>query len=149
MIGTYYENALYEVNEILKYISEENRRKIPLKLLEYIEKNKATNCNFKIDKNVSIIEQKLLPETEAFITIIYRDYLCKDSEKNEINELIIKNDLDFENELKKKYNDQVLFKNNVENNNSNNNLPIIIKKEKLWYRIINSIKEIINSLKRK
>lgn len=142
MVETNYENALYEVSEILSYINEESKKKIPKNLIEYITRNKSKNYNFEIDTNVPIGEQKLLPETEAFITIIYRDYICEESKKNEINKIINKNDLEYEEKLKKKYNQENLFKNkyNIENNKK---LPIVIKKESLWYRIINYIKKLL------
>ena len=142
MVETNYENALYEVSEILSYINEESKKRIPKNLIEYITRNKSKNYNFEIDTNVPIGEQKLLPETEAFITIIYRDYICEESKKNEINKIINKNDLEYEEKLKKKYNQENLFKNkyNIENNK---NLPIVIKKESLWYRIINYIKKLL------
>lgn len=145
MLETNYENALYEVSEILNYINKESKRKIPEKLIEYLEKNKSKNYNFEIDTNIPIGEQKLLPQTEAFITILYRDFICENSKKNEINKIINKNDLEYEEKLKKKYNQEDLFKNkyNIENDK---NLPVVIKKESLWYRIINYIKEKIYML---
>ena len=141
MIETVYENALYEVSEILYYLNEDSKKNIPEKLIEYIEENKSTNYNFEIDKSIPITEQKLLPETEAIITIIYRDYICEGNKKDEINNIINKNDIEYEENLKSTYDYNNMYKEkyNIENGEK---LPIVIKKESLWYRIINRIKRI-------
>ena len=138
MIETTYNNALYEVYEIISYLSEESKSKIPRKLIEYIEENKSNNYNFELDTTALLEEQKLLPETEAFITIIYRDYLCNDESKiKELNEMINKNDLLHEEILNEKNNKLFDNKNKREIKTS---LPVKIEKENFWMRIINFIK---------
>ena len=83
-----YKNALYEVYEILTYINEQSRNKIPNKLIEYIKENKSVEYEFEINKNITIEKQKLLPETEAFITIIYRDYICPKDKRDELDKIM-------------------------------------------------------------
>ena len=130
-----YKNALYEVYEILTYINEQSRNKIPNKLIEYIKENKSVEYEFEINKNITIEKQKLLPETEAFITIIYRDYICPKDKRDELDKIIKDNDLKFEIKLKEKYKEDLFKK-----NKKNQNLPVEIKKEKILKRIINYIK---------
>lgn len=148
MIDITYENALFEVYEILKYLNTESKEKIPRRIVDYINENKSTNYNFEIDKNKPIYEQELLPETEAFITLIYRDYICSESEKKEINRIIKENDLKYEEELNKEYNIDNIFKDapEIETStvNNNSNLPIEINKDNIWKRILKRIKSIFN-----
>jgi len=128
MVDIQLEKALFEVYEIIKYINESSKEKIPENLIKYIENNRANNYNFILDTSKPIYEQELLPETEAFITLIYRDYICDKDKQTELDEIIKQNDLIYEMKLRKKYSPNEIFK-NTQTITYNQNLPIKIEKE--------------------
>ncbi len=69
-----YPKAYTEVLEILKYMPENDVKKIPKKLLETFECKKDTNYSFIIDENQDFSKLKILDETEAIMVNIFRDY---------------------------------------------------------------------------
>ena len=82
-----YKKSLYQVSEIMKYISPDLRSKIPNNLISYIEKNKAKDYNWEIDKKENINNQEILPIAKQIISIIYMDYLCNEEEKNQLEKI--------------------------------------------------------------
>jgi hypothetical protein len=85
-----FSNALYQISEILAY-SEEIKDKLPRRLIDFIESNKSSNYNWKFDPYRLLEEQGLLQDTTSFLTIIYRNYMCDDFEKNELDRALIEN----------------------------------------------------------
>ena len=78
MIDSYRE-ALTEVDEILKYLPNEDIKKIPIKLKKFIEEKKSPNYVFNIDENIPLEEQKLKKETKSFMAMLLLKYLDKDN----------------------------------------------------------------------
>ena len=68
--------AYTEVLELLKYLPIEDYRKIPKSEIDFLEQNKQENYIFKFNENLSFEEQVILPETEAYIVKLYRNYFC-------------------------------------------------------------------------
>lgn len=105
-----YENALAEVDSILKLMPENLLHKIPKSFLDFVEQKKSksyiTNFNF----DMPLYEQNLLKETRVILSLIYRSYLCdsKQSRKLKIDDIIElkKNQI----EIHKKYSYEKLFK---------------------------------------
>ena len=143
MITTNDKNAYYEVSEIFKILQDDLKNKIPTKLIDFIDANKATNHTFIFDSQKSIDEQDLLPQTQEILTIIYKDYLCDESEKALINSLMEEN----EKKIKKQQpstNDK-LSKNSdisINKNTSTEQTKIIVVKESFFQKIINKFKKI-------
>ena len=105
-----YKKAFKEVYEILKYVPDEDKKKIPEDFIKIIEDNMNKEYEFKIDKSTDFENQKLLEETKAILAIIYRDYWATREEKEAIN-MKFKNDIEKAEEAKKnKYNIDNLFK---------------------------------------
>lgn len=100
MIDDAYKDAFKEVYDILENTEEELISKIPNKFMEFIKDNMNNNYETNIQKDVDIDKQRLLKETEAILSLIYRSYWATDEEKivfenKDRNELMI-------NEKKKK-----------------------------------------------
>lgn len=111
MIEDNYAKAYREVIEILKYIPEESVNKIPKEIRKIFEEKQSKSYNFQIDIEKPFEEQKLLTETRAILANLYRDYLATPSQKEKIiaKEKIEKEKED--DEKRKKYNIDNLFKN--------------------------------------
>lgn len=78
-----YNLACTEILEVLKYLPEEDLKKIPQKEIDFFEKNKDKNYVFKFNENLPFEEQSLLPETQAIIVKLYKDYFYSNKTENE------------------------------------------------------------------
>ena len=54
-----FEKALVEVEEILKYLVDYERQKIPNEVFEFITKNKDKNYNWELDKTKKLNEDEV------------------------------------------------------------------------------------------
>lgn len=79
-----YENALAEVDSILKLMPEDLLNKIPNSFLNFIEqkKSKSYTTNFNFDRSLN--EQNLLKETRTILSLIYRSYLCSSKQRRKL-----------------------------------------------------------------
>ena len=82
-----YSNAYAEVYTILGYLNEEERNKIPQKVLEAIEQSRNKEYIFDLDDDIELKDQILLPETRAILFNLFRDYLSEPWQKEKIIEM--------------------------------------------------------------
>ena len=106
-----YMNSLYQISEILKYITPTLKARIPKKIISYIESNKSKDYSWKIDKTLPLEKQELLPTTKELITVLYKDYMCDDISKLKLNKVLEENQIKYENEVREKYNPNKIFEN--------------------------------------
>ena len=143
-----YSNALYQINEILKYVTPNLKVRIPKKIISYIENNKSKNFNWKIDKTMSLEKQDLLPTTKEILTVLYRDYMCDDIEKKKLNKILNENEIKYQNEIREKYNPDNIFKNKQKTveytEKTKENTEIVAYKESFFSKIISKIKLIFH-----
>lgn len=146
-----YKKAYKEIIEILKYVPEESVKKIPQEMRDMFEEEQLKTYNFQIDTSKKFEEQEIMEETKAILANIFRDYWATTYQREKIKEKEKYDRQKSEEEKAKKYNPDDLFKNNkIENNNEseekeeNSNLPIEIKKEKFYEKIINFFKKIFH-----
>ncbi len=136
-----YPKAYREVIEILKYVSKESRDKIPKNMIEIFNAKMDKDYEFFIDINKNFENQDLLDETKAILANIFRDYWATPSQKEKI---ITKERNDRQNEeiiKRKMYNPDEIFGQRA-HNSIDSNLPMEIKKEKFYLKIINYFKKI-------
>ena len=143
-----YSNALYQINEILKYMAPNLKARIPKKFISYFENNKSQEYNWTIDKSLPLEKQDLLPTTKEILTVLYKDFICDDMERVKLEKTLNSNELKYQEELRKKYNPDNIFKNrqklteNVEN--KTNDTKIVPYKENFLRKIISKIKLIFH-----
>ncbi len=143
-----YSKAYKQVIEILKYVPQESVDKIPQEMINTFKINMDNEYNFKIDINKSFEEQDVLEETKAILANIFRDYWATSEQKQRILEKE-KNDREIEENIKReKYNPDDLFKKKqkiIHNDiDIQNNLPVEIKKESFFEKIIDFFKRIFH-----
>ncbi len=143
-----YPKAYKQVIEILKYAPQEIVDKIPQEMIKTFKANMDDKYDFRIDINKTFEEQDLLEETKAILANIFRDYWATPEQKERILEKE-KNDREIEENIKReKYNPDNLFKKKQkviqQNEEIQNNLPVEIKKEKFYKKIINFMKKIFH-----
>lgn len=77
-----YEEAFYEVDEVLKLMPIDLRSKIPIQFRQAISENKAKN--YKADIHEPLKEQELNKETVIILGLIYRDFLASPEEREQL-----------------------------------------------------------------
>ena len=136
-------NAYTEVYTILQELNEEEYNKIPLEVVEAIKLNRNEEYDYKLDDELELKEQPMLPETKAILFNLFRDYLATPEQKIKI--IRMQNEERQKNELKKqqKYSTEIFTNRQKENivKQNNNETQIIEYKENLFRRMLNRIKK--------
>jgi len=147
MYQTKYANAYTEVYEILGCLNEEEYNKIPKELIEVFEENRNLDYEYEVNEEQDLVKQPMLRETKAILLNIFRDYLATPEQSQKIKQWLQADREYLEKQKQEKYNINV-FENKVNENQSNTNnrniqLPVEIKKQSIFKKIINKIKKIL------
>ncbi len=142
--------AYVELNEIIKALSEEEQEKIPEIVKKNIKANMDKGYKFILDKESDILNQNYRIETKALFVELYERYLAPEEERDfwtKYDEICYKM---IEDEKRKKYNPDNIFKNKEEVKSEEQadkkNLPVV--QEEKWYKkIFDLIKRIFNTTK--
>ena len=136
---------LVEVNEVLLQLPEEDKVKIPEEVILNIRNKMDKDYVWKYDEQKELSEQGLSRDTIAILSYINLEYLLNEEQKNLMNEIYRNNEIKMQKEMQEKYNPDNIFKNKqkqivVENTN----LPVEIKKETFFKKLISFIKGLFN-----
>lgn len=132
--------AYSEVDEFLKLISDENRKKIPKKLREFFREEKDYNYTKTINPKLPIKNQELKEETLAIIALLNLEYWCEDeNEKLRLKEIYTKNERMYQEYFQVQFDPNKIFKKKEYIEDS---LPIVVDKQSLMKKLINKIKKI-------
>lgn len=145
MITKDYAKAYKEVITILSYVPEEDLEKIPQEKIDFYIKNMDKDYEYMLDENKEFEEQEMSDITKAVLANIFKDYWATPYQKERI-EAKEKYDIEkLEEEKRKKYNPDDIFKNRQSTIiNNNTNLPVEIKKENFFKKLINFLKRFID-----
>lgn len=145
-----YTKALAELKVILENSEDEIIKKIPRKFLMFVEENCDKNYFCNINPEISINNQNILDETKYLIALVYRSYLCDENEKQEYDKILQKNEENYQKKLHEKYNIDI-FENNRQKieEKENVNLPVEIKKDKFFKKIISKVMRVFKSWSKK
>lgn len=139
-----YSEAVSEVLDILKHTEETLTKKIPKKLIEIWESIASKTYKVNIDYTKKVENMNLKPKSKAIISMIYRNYWCDAEERKEYDSILIKNEEEYQEECRKKYNPDDIFKinNKYEQINEEIKEPDIVPyKENIFQKILNKIKD--------
>ena len=135
--------AYSEVNAFLQLIDSNMSNKIPKKLKNFFKREMDKKYQPVLKKNIPLKEQNLRRKTIAIISSLYLQYWCTDmSKKEELLKTYKNNEIKYQEQLREKYNPDMLFKNkrNYDNNNNekaeNNTQMIVIDKDNIFTRFI-------------
>lgn len=145
MVSVEYAEAAVEVLGILEHLDNIEKNKIPRKILEFLENNKSKTYNPNIDYTDDVKNLKLKEKTREILAGLYVDYLCPEEEKQEYINKLKKNEINYQENLKLKYNPDNLFKNrktDQEQEKIINNSIIIVKNKNIFLKFINMLKKI-------
>lgn len=145
-----YARAYAEILEIINHIGEDYKKKIPAKLLNFFEENK--DMDYKYQSTKTINNGVFLDETIALLSMLESKYWATPEEKVILEKALKDNEIEYQNQLKEKYNQDFLFKKKkqVKNNEEamTQEVEMIEYKESILKRFINKIKEIFSTIRK-
>lgn len=140
-----YKQAFSEVLEVLRYTEESIIKKIPSQFIIFLDNNKDDEYIVNIDFSKTNWEDDIKLETQAILGLIYRDYVVSPEKKSKLIKEEREEQIRIENEIREKYNPDNIFKNKKEASlRENTILPVEIKKESFFKKLICFIKELFN-----
>lgn len=135
--------AYAELDTFIELLDDSLKNKIPTKLIEFLKREKDLSYVKNININIPIKEQNLKRETLSLIALINLEYLCEDeNEKARLNEIYKKNEVEYKEHMKEKYNLNFLIK---EEDKTTKEEIIKYKKESWYMKIIRKIKKLFSS----
>ena len=141
-----YREAFSEVEQILKLMPTNLSNKIPERFKNIITLEKSKTYIPKISEPFEKCQLK--EETTIVLAVIYRDFLCSKEEREELLERDRNKLLEFEEELRKKYNPDNLFKNknnsseNIQDNISTETAMVEYKEKNFLQKLFDKIKNL-------
>lgn len=113
MIGNNIEyiQANTETKCLLKYFPINYIKKLPTKLLEMIYRNSDEKYNIDVDLKKDLKNQNISKKTKDMLAVLTYNYWSSESEKKDIIKRLNENENNYQEELRKKYNLDNIFKN--------------------------------------
>ena len=151
MVNERYRIAMAETLHYLKGIRQDDVDKIPNDLIQLFETNASKDYKCEFDYTKPLNEINIKDETRGLISMICLNYWCETEEQKVTfrNHLNV-NEQAYQEELKRKYNANNVFKNiNIDNNEdirseNINKLPVELKNENIFKRLLKSLKKYLN-----
>lgn len=139
-----YKKAYVELLEILKYISKEDRNKIPNEYIEFCKKNKDENYNFLYNIDREFNEQNIRKLTKLLFANLYIRYIATNKRKNEIKKMFIYESKKEKQNNELKYSYQNLFHRKEKNKkNLIEEKSLVPVKKNIFIKILDKIKTLL------
>lgn len=137
--------AYAEIIEILDNMSYEDKNKIPKKIYDFFLEKSNKNYVRHLDKSKTLYDQEIREDTKEILAILLINYWCETvDKKNQLLTLFRDNEIKYQEQLREKYNPDILFKSKRNSNNNekieNNTQMIVIDKDNIFTRFIKKIK---------
>ena len=136
-----FSKACTETLEILKYLPENEYKKIPKEEIEFLESQKDSTYKFYVDKSLQLQEMNISKETNAIIVMLWEKYFASQNEKERLYKILKQNYEITETRKKEMYNYDNIFK---ERKKESTEL-IEVKKETWYEKIRKFFSKIINN----
>lgn len=143
MINTSDRQAFSDLSIIIKMMTNDMRKKINPEFIKFIEENKDTDYVSNINENIPLEKQNLKENTKTLLALIYREYLCSETTREE---LLKKEKIQIEEKEKEKSEKyEIKFENKKEKQENNEEVALISnKKESIIKKIFKKLKEVLN-----
>ena len=136
-----YKMEYVELNEIIKHLSEDEQLKIPETFKKNLLKEMDKEYKFIFDNKKGLLGQTYMNETKALYIKLYKQYLATEKDVWKKYDSICHSII--ENEKRKKYDSNNIFKTHVEDFKSEGQTKAMVKLEEK-----NIIKKIISKIKK-
>ena len=146
MLNQRYAEASVEVLDILEHMDASDLVKVSNKFIDFLKKNASREYICNLDYSKKLNEMNIKEETKALLALMYESYWCSEEEKQNLKKKFYENEQKYQEELRKKYNPDDIFKEKQKNINElkNNQTQLIVYKETILKRILNKLKAIFN-----
>ena len=137
MVDSKYGIAYSEVLEILKHIPIEDYNKIPKNEIKLFEAYADNDYTFNYDTSKTLEEQNVSDITKGIIILLFRDYWATETQREKI---VAKQKYDrqkLEEEKKKSYNPDNIFKKDNPENIVKNEANLVEYKESIFKKFLN------------
>lgn len=132
-----------EVYQVLNLLGNEYIDKLPKSLFNMLEEKRNINYEPKYTEDLPLNKQNIKKETLSIIALLHLNYWCENAnEKNELNQMFKNNEDRYQDELRKKYDPDNIFKNHIQENIIKNEVSLVEYKESIFKRLINKIKSL-------
>lgn len=158
--------AFAELLELLSFLDEESKNKIPKKLISIFETNALENYENHLSPELPLEEQNISEKTISYLGVICLNYWCdSEEEKQNLLNKVKENDIRKEQELREKYSYDKMFNNqktSEENtmktnsisdnkqdkasNSNTSNLPIDYNSLPWYKKVFSKIRNFFNNL---
>ena len=146
-----YSEAAVEVLDILDHTAIEKVKLIPVKFINYLKENAASDYEVNLDYSKPINEMNIKVETKGILGTICRNWWWNEEQKQEYVRLVKEKEANKQEELREKYNPDDIFKKrqteqNIETiqeeNTTDKSVSMVEYKESFFTKFINKIKSI-------
>lgn len=127
-----YRCAYKEIVTILDVFSEEIGDLIPNEKIEFYRSNMDESHVFEFDDTKEIVEQNILYPTRCILANLFRDYIATEEDRAEILKEEQEELNQIEDEKRRKYNPDDIFKNNTNKENETSIKTSQIKVEEIY-----------------
>lgn len=132
-----------EVYQVLNLLGNEYIDKLPKSLFNMLEEKRNINYEPKYTEDLPLNKQNIKKEALSIIALLHLNYWCENvKEKNELNQMFKDNEDRYQDELRKKYDPDNIFKKHIQENIIKNEVSLVEYKESIFKRIINKIKSL-------
>ena len=126
-----------EVYGLIELVSKEYRDLLPNKVIQTIENKRDKNYTPKYNVDIPLEKQGIHKDSLAILSNIQYNYWCKtEQEKNEFLKELKQVDTMREEELRKKYNPDNIFKKNKIERTTEEEVALVEVKTEKWYKKI-------------
>lgn len=158
--------AFAELLELISFLDEESRNKIPKKLISIFEANALDAYEKHLSPELPLEEQNISEKTISYLGVICLNYWCdSEEEKQELINNMRENDIRKEKELREKYSYDKMFNNqksteeiskqnhtisdskeDIISNTNTSNLPIDYSSLPWYKKVLSKIRNFFNNL---
>ena len=105
-----YREAIAETLDVLEHTRSEDVDKISKRFMDFLRKNASKTYISNLDHTKNIEDMKLKDKTIGILAMINKKFWCNAKEKTEFDKKLKENEIKYQDELRKKYNPDSLFK---------------------------------------
>lgn len=128
-----YEKCLVELDEVLRFLSVEERNKIPGDIRNSIRELKDKNYIWNYDSSKELKEQKLNRKTIVMLAYLNTEYLLNDEQKELMKKIHQNNEEKLEKSKQEKYNANNIFK-KANTEKAKEEVALVEVKTEKWYK---------------
>ncbi len=132
-----------EVYQVLNLLGNEYIDRLPKSLFNMLEEKRNINYEPKYTEDLPLNKQNIKKETLSIIALLHLNYWCENvNEKKELSQMFKNNEDRYQDELRKKYDPDNIFKKHIQEKIIKNEISLVEYKESIFKRLINKIKSL-------